>query len=114
MLSSEFPRNLQLRQIDHLEPTHLHGGFGAIFKGELLGRVVAVKEIQAAGRTVEQFLKVGTVLTYPRKFQSHHCPQDFSTEGVVWCHIQHTSYLPFYGMFHLNDGDRESVSRLLR
>src|SRR6267154_5387729 len=77
--SGHFPRSLQLRQIDHLEPTHLHGGFGAIFKGELIGRVVAVKEIQATGRTVEQFLKVGTVLTYPRKFQSHHCPQDFST-----------------------------------
>ncbi|KAG0707059.1 kinase-like domain-containing protein [Suillus ampliporus] len=84
--SGHFPRSLQLRQIDNLEPTGLHGGSGVIFKGELLGRFVAVKEIQAVGRTVEQFLK------------------DFSNEAVVWCHIHHASCLPFYGVFHLNDG----------
>ncbi|KAG2341075.1 kinase-like protein [Suillus weaverae] len=84
--SGHFPRSLQLRRIDNLEPTSLHGGSGVISKGELLGRFVAVKEIQAVGRTTEQFLK------------------DFSNEAVVWCHIQHASCLPFYGVFHLNDG----------
>jgi hypothetical protein len=56
--SGHFPRSLQLQYIDNLEPTSFHGSFGAIFKGELLGRVVAIKEIQTAGRTIEQFLKV--------------------------------------------------------
>lgn len=84
--SGRFPQSLQLRRIDNLVQTSLHGGSGIISKGELLGRVVAVKEIQAVGRTTEQFLK------------------DFSNEAVVWCHIQHSSCLPFYGVFHLNDG----------
>ncbi|KAG1751313.1 kinase-like domain-containing protein [Suillus paluster] len=81
--SGRFPRSLQLREIDNLEPTDLRGGCGVIFKGELLGRFVAVKEIQAVGRTVKA---------------------DFSNEAVVWCHIQHASCLPFYGVFHFNDG----------
>ncbi|KAG1721026.1 hypothetical protein EDB19DRAFT_1774603 [Suillus lakei] len=68
--SGHFPRSLLL----------------LISEGELLGRFVAVKEIQAVGRTTEQFLK------------------DFLNEAVVWCHIQHTCCLPFYGVFHLNDG----------
>ncbi|KAG1739294.1 kinase-like domain-containing protein [Suillus lakei] len=84
--SGHFPRSLLLRRIDNLEPTSLRGGSGVISKGELLGRFVAVKEIQAVGRTTEQFLK------------------DFSNEAVVWCHIQHACCLPFYGVFHLNDG----------
>lgn len=84
--SGHFPQSLQLRRIDNLESTRLHGGSGIISKGELLGRLVAVKEIQAVGRTTEQFLK------------------DFSNEAVVWCHIQHACCLPFYGVFHLNDG----------
>ncbi|OAX40921.1 kinase-like protein [Rhizopogon vinicolor AM-OR11-026] len=84
--SGRFPRSLQLRRIDNPEPTSFHGGFGVIFKGELLGRVVvAMKEIQAAGRTVEQFLN------------------DFSNEAVAWYHTQHANCLPFYGIFHLND-----------
>lgn len=58
---------LQLRRIENLEPTSLRGGFGVIFKGELLGRLVAVKEIQAVGRTTEQFLKVSMDLVVPRK-----------------------------------------------
>ncbi|KAG2109972.1 kinase-like domain-containing protein [Suillus discolor] len=84
--SGHFPQSLQLRRIENLEPTSLRGGSGVISKGELLGRLVAVKEIQAVGRTTEQFLK------------------DFSNEAVVWCHIQHDCCLPFYGVFHLNDG----------
>jgi len=67
--SGHFPQSLQLRRIDNLESTRLHGGSGIISKGELLGRLVAVKEIQAVGRTTEQFLKVSTILAYPRKLR---------------------------------------------
>lgn len=84
--SGHFPQSLRLRRIDNLRPTSLHGGTALISKGELLGRFVAVKEIQAVGRTTEQFLK------------------DVSNEAVVWCHVQHASCLPFYGVFHFNDG----------
>lgn len=84
--SERFPRSLQLRRIENLEPTGLHGRFGVIFKGELLGRFVAVKEILTVGRTTEEFL------------------EDFSNEAVVWCHTQHECCLPFYGVFHLDNG----------
>jgi hypothetical protein len=59
--SGHFPQSLRLRQIDNLRPTSLHGGSASISQGELLGRLVAVKEIQAVGRTTEQFLKVSMV-----------------------------------------------------
>lgn len=84
--SGHFPQSLRLRQIDNLRPTSLHGGSASISQGELLGRLVAVKEIQAVGRTTEQFLK------------------DVSNKAVVWCHVQHTSCLPCYGVFHFDDG----------
>lgn len=84
--SGHFPQSLRLRQIDNLRPTSLHGGSASISQGELFGRLVAVKEIQAVGRTTEQFLK------------------DVSNKAVVWCHVQHASCLPFYGVFHFDDG----------
>lgn len=84
--SGHFPQSLRLRRIDNLRPTSLHGGSASISQGELLGRIVAVKEIRAVGRTTEQFLK------------------DVSNKAVVWYHVQHASCLPFYGIFYFDDG----------
>ena len=52
-----YPRSLNITGVDQVASTGDRGGFGAIFRGVLSGRVVALKELQAAGRTADDYLK---------------------------------------------------------
>ncbi|KAF8840887.1 kinase-like protein [Paxillus ammoniavirescens] len=84
--SRHYPQCLKITGVDDCAATNDRGGFGAIFQGKLLGKVVALKELQAAGRTTDRFLK------------------DFCQEAVVWRNVHHINCLPFYGVATVNDG----------
>lgn len=107
--SGRFPRSLQLRQIQDLTKTNFHGGFGVIHQGKLNGRVVAVKEVTAGRRPLQQLLKVSS-LSIPfemwREVTCCHPSQDFSHEAVVWCYARHPNCLPFYGVYTIVEGAR--------
>ncbi|KAG9316818.1 kinase-like domain-containing protein [Chiua virens] len=75
-----YPRLLNISGVDQVASTGDRGGFGAIFRGELSGRLVALKELQTAGRTADAYLK------------------DFCQEAVVWRNVHHRNCLPFYGI----------------
>ncbi|KIK80017.1 hypothetical protein PAXRUDRAFT_159800 [Paxillus rubicundulus Ve08.2h10] len=84
-----YPRSLKITGVDDCTATNDRGGFGAIFQGSLLGKVVALKELQAAGRTSDHSLLE---------------TQDFCQEAVVWRNVHHINCLPFYGVATVNDG----------
>lgn len=52
-----YPQSLNITGVDQVASTGDRGGFGEIFRGELSGRVVALKELQATGRTADDYLK---------------------------------------------------------
>ncbi|KIJ68017.1 hypothetical protein HYDPIDRAFT_25466 [Hydnomerulius pinastri MD-312] len=88
-----YPQSLKITGVENCTPTDRRGGFGAIFQGNLLGQVVALKELQAAGRSTDQFLRA-----------SHAAFFDFCQEAVVWRNVRHINCLPFYGIANVNDG----------
>lgn len=52
-----YPQSLNITGVDQVGSTGDRGGFGAIFRGVLSGREVALKELQAVGRTADDYLK---------------------------------------------------------
>jgi len=82
-----YPRSLNITGVDQVASTGDRGGFGAIFRGVLSGRDVALKELQTAGRTADDYLK------------------DFSQEAVVWRNVHHRNCLPFYGVTNFVDDE---------
>ncbi|KAF8549770.1 kinase-like protein [Imleria badia] len=75
-----YPQSLNITGVEQAASTGDRGGFGAIFRGVLSGRVVALKELQTAGRSADDYLK------------------DFCQEAVVWRNVHHKNCLPFYGV----------------
>ncbi|KAF9231989.1 kinase-like domain-containing protein [Melanogaster broomeanus] len=89
------PHSLRITGIDTCTPTNHKGGSGAIFQGNLMGRVVALKELQGAARTADQYLKARI---------SFYDGTDFCQEAVVWRNVAHINCLPFYGVVSIHDG----------
>lgn len=52
-----YPRSLNITGVDQVTSTDDRGGFSAIFRGELSGRVIALKELQATGRMADNYFK---------------------------------------------------------
>ncbi|KAH7888970.1 kinase-like domain-containing protein [Phlebopus sp. FC_14] len=85
-----YPQSLLINDVENRTPTNKRGGFGLIYKGNLRGRVVAVKELHAAYCTPDQLMKY------------------ICAEAVVWRNVRHANCLPFYGVVRINDGGSTS------
>lgn len=97
-----YPRSLNITGVDQIASTGDRGGFGAIFRGELSGRVVALKALQAAGRTADDYLKARH-FAWRTTFADVGCNQDFCQEAIVWRNVHHRNCLPFYGVTNFDD-----------
>ncbi|KAF9241775.1 kinase-like domain-containing protein, partial [Melanogaster broomeanus] len=92
--SRHYPQSLKITGFDNCTPTNHKGGSGAIFQGNLMGRVVALKELQGAARTADQYLKA----------RLSFCDRTTSRTSVVWRNVAHINCLPFYGVVSVHDG----------
>ncbi|TDL14172.1 kinase-like protein, partial [Rickenella mellea] len=85
--SGTYPDCLSLSQIQPLGSHPIAGGgFADIWKGEFMGRPVALKAIRK--EMVFQVTNSITLLSL-----------DFAHEAVVWRQLRHRNILPFYGIF---------------
>ncbi|EGO03488.1 hypothetical protein SERLA73DRAFT_101656 [Serpula lacrymans var. lacrymans S7.3] len=84
--SSRWPHRLVLREdlIQYNTQTRKMGGFGDVYSGVFNKKTtVSVKVMRMTqGHHTEKFLK------------------HFSSEAVIWRHLNHPNILPFFGIFH--------------
>ncbi|KAH7916590.1 kinase-like domain-containing protein [Hygrophoropsis aurantiaca] len=87
-----YPESLLLKNVTILGHEPLYSGsFGAVYKGELHGRLAAIKRLKAGSGDLASLLR------------------EFAHEAIVWRHIRHPNCLPFYGVYRV-DGDNCMVS----
>ena len=93
-----YPECLVLKGIDIGPYPVTIGTFGDVFKGQLYGRVVAVKALRFCSLDYSERLKVGPDRdTYKTHLNDY--TQDFSSEAVIWRQLCHPNVLPFYGVY---------------
>ncbi|KAJ7651364.1 hypothetical protein FB45DRAFT_859919 [Roridomyces roridus] len=87
------PRCFVLSDIQTMGHQMAAGGFGDVYKGEVLGEIVSVKVMRVYQEAdVQALLNVG---------QAQLCQAEFYREAVIWRHLSHPNLLPFFGVYYL-------------
>ena len=109
-LSKLYPECLTIKDLEWDDEFPVDSGhFGEIYKGRSRNQAICLKVIKANRRAkIKHLLGV----SFFGAFNNHKCfmSQTFFKEALLWGHLSHPNILPFYGIYHLEDGRISFVS----